>query len=117
MERRKEQKATLLPRLALAICRRQTVFMQLPQCNERMAKHKMRKWKTEAMDENVGGPEIHMMFDNNVLMDDELAESDEDMMDVDDAEEEMVAFAVRRVGSSIGRRSSSSYSPSVASID
>jgi hypothetical protein len=57
-----------------------------------------KEMKDEAVAEDVGGPTEHMMLDNNVLMDDELADSDEDMMDIDDAEEEMVAFVAEQLG-------------------
>lgn len=53
------------------------------------------------MDE-LHNPEHHearMIFNNqNVLMDEELANSDEDMMDIDFADEEMVAFVEQPLG-------------------
>lgn len=43
--------------------------------------------------------EIRMIFNNqNALMDDELADSDEDLMDIDDGEEEMVDFVEPPLG-------------------
>lgn len=57
----------------------------------------------EAMDDELEGPqrqELRLVFDNhNVLMDEELADSDEDdTMDVDDAQEQIIAFAERNLG-------------------
>jgi hypothetical protein len=55
----------------------------------------------EDMDEldNPEHNEIRMIFNNqNVLMDEELADSDEDMMDIDFGEEEMVAFVEQPLG-------------------
>ncbi len=63
----------------------------------------------EAMDDgNLQGTqhrEIRIMFDNqNVLMDNELADSDEDddmdMMDIDDVQDEVIAFAETALGAS-----------------
>ena len=43
--------------------------------------------------------EIRMIFNQNILMDDELADSeDADMMDIDDADEQMVAFTEQALG-------------------